>query len=360
VCVFAFCCCGCPFLLRHDYFLPFVWNKKQESEMDPLVLKHAAPLVHKVRDLSLRRGDGGLRDLCRVFRKERIGPEEFKAEMGNFGIALSGQESTTIFHAYSDAIGYLLLTPFMDAVLSILGPKASEAARAVFDSLEPTELPLTAQQKKAGFTKPRRVVSLSKMLHTVTFGDDPLVVAGVRDDVTAQREFLDVFDQRYYPEELVVELEFRAFYAAQALLAKGRLADDEMALHMCRQWGITTGSAAPSPTKAKKEADSLPQGEATHALCQTLVAEAMPHKLKFTETRDKIDPPSRIVGYQGHLPCAVEHFGESFHRTEASVPKMRRTHPDDLVAALPPVSVDPSIGFVRQGNKANQHNFRFA
>ncbi|CUF14430.1 Hypothetical protein, putative [Bodo saltans] len=324
---------------------------------DPLVLKRAAPLLQKVRDLSLRRGDGGLRDLCRVFRKERIGPEEFKSEMSNFGIALSGAESTAIFQAFSDAIGYLLQSSFIDGVLSVLGRESTAAARSVFESLEPVELPLTSLQKKAGFTQARRVVSVTKLIQHASFGDDILVAAGVRDDATAQREFLDVFDQRYYPEDLVVEIEFLAYYAAQAFLAQGRLDDSAIAAQIFRQWGISGSSAATSPTKRKNGTVSLPPGDTTFALCQTLMGEAMPHKLKFKETRDKIDTPGRIVGYQGHLPTAAEHFGETFHRVEAAIPLLGKSDPD--ANTIPP-PVDPSYGFTRQGNKANHHNFRFA
>jgi hypothetical protein len=327
------------------------------DQKDPLVLKRAAPLLHKVRDLSLRRGDGGLRDLCRVFRKERIGPEEFKSEMSNFGIALTGVESTAVFQAFSDAIGYLLQSSFIDGVLSVLGQESTAAVRSVFESLEPVEMPLTSLQKKAGFTQPRRVVSLTKLISQASFGDDILVAAGMRDPLAAQREFLDVFDQRHYPEDLVVEVEFVAYYAAQAFLAQGRLDDSAVAAQVFRQWGISGGSAASSPTKRKNGTISQPPGDATHALCQTLMGEAMPHTLKFKETRDKIDAPGRIVGYQGHLPTAAEHFGETFHRVEAAIPLLGKRDPD---ADVPPVPVDPSYGFTRQGNKANHHNFRFA
>lgn len=317
---------------------------------DPVVMKRSAPLLAKIRELSLRRGDSGLRDLCRLFRKDRVGPEEFKSEMLAFGIALTATDNELIFQAFKDAIGYLLVTPFFDAVVNVVPPVVADAVAAVFAALGPLTLP--PLHPKRPDPKPRVAVKLSALQACAE----------------EQDTLLDVFNAKMYSDGFVPELEFRAYYAGLYSYAiRTGLSDGAFAELIRSQWKAVVRHSDDAASAASVKlsafgataADSLKAAPDCSSLCGTLVATALPHKAKFVEERDAIDMPSRVVGYQGHLPTAQEQFGLTFHRIEAALPPFHRPDPADEGPARP-AAVDMQHAFVRQGNKANHHNFRFA
>lgn len=337
-------------------------------ERDPIVAKRVGPILIKIRDLSLRRGENGLCELLLVFRKDRVGPEAFKSDLFSFGIALTTPENELIFAAFRDDIGYLVVPKWVDAMVSVLPPLSTAAVSAVFANVPPVTVPPANPKRRDA--KSMVAAPLEAMLQQYVPERDVGCVLGGR---TASFCFALITEalsgaskSKPLSERFVTLLELRAYYAGwySALsTASGHvLSDADFASVIETAWRSSGGQRAADRLQTAVGASGSPQDDAlfnsqTVNLCGTLVSTALPHKSKFVEIREAIDCPSRVVGYQGHMATAQEHFGETFHRIEASLPAFNGRPPqnDSLYEYQ-----DFAHSFVRQGNKANTHNFRFA
>eukprot|EP01007_Sphenomonas_quadrangularis_P001330 NODE_2262_length_640_cov_223.401015_g1913_i0.p1 GENE.NODE_2262_length_640_cov_223.401015_g1913_i0~~NODE_2262_length_640_cov_223.401015_g1913_i0.p1 ORF type:complete len:179 (-),score=24.86 NODE_2262_length_640_cov_223.401015_g1913_i0:104-640(-) len=74
--------------------------------------------------------------------------------------------------------------------------------------------------------------------------------------------------------------------------------------------------------------------------------------------------PKRIVGYSGHVPGAIERFGENFQKVDAAVPLVDKK--DGLPDPPPPLEDElkrPSLTFARTSDaaitrNANRHTYK--
>ena len=74
------------------------------------------------------------------------------------------------------------------------------------------------------------------------------------------------------------------------------------------------------------------------------------------EPRDFGEDARTICGYTGHVPFAQERYGETFHKTMLSVPRVPKRS-----FAVEYADSAEGVSFANKtGNKANTHNFRFA
>lgn len=329
---------------------------------DPIAAKRVEPILAKIRDLSLRRGETGLGEFLSIFRKERVGPEEFKSDLVAFGISLSASENEAIFAAFRDVIGYLMVGHFVDALLAVLPPLSTQAVVEAFNTFP--VVPLTQVGTKRRDLYPTLAAPLSQMLLKYRPESDVACYFGRRSPdaaATLLSEAAAAAKGRPLQEPHMTLLELHAYYTGwyATLTASNRaITDIAFATSIEQAWSIG-GDALRAADSTTLQATGGPDQSplCSETLCRTLVATALPHKSKFAEIREEIDRPSRVVGYQGHMMTAQEHFGETFHRVEASLPPFNGVPPPyDALSDYQ----DYAHAFVRQGNKANTHNFRFA
>eukprot|EP00331_Platyophrya_macrostoma_P010291 CAMPEP_0176410058 /NCGR_PEP_ID=MMETSP0127-20121128/2845_1 /TAXON_ID=938130 /ORGANISM="Platyophrya macrostoma, Strain WH" /LENGTH=350 /DNA_ID=CAMNT_0017789511 /DNA_START=60 /DNA_END=1112 /DNA_ORIENTATION=+ len=342
-----------------DVMVPYV--------RDPMIAKRVEPILFNIRDLCLRRGEGGLCELLAIFRKDRVGPEAFKSELAAFGVALTGAENELIFAAFRDDIGYLVVPRWLDALLSALPTLSTAAVARVFAQVPPVSiLPVNPKRRDA---KVVVAAPLQAMLQQYMPSRDVGCVFGHRPEAYTLSLLKDMLScgkgSQPIAEQYVTLLNLRAFYAGWFCSLAGQVSDVDFAAAVENAWiggGDATAVGASSIAHlsagaAPADYDTSQQHQLGETACSSLVASALPHKTAFPEVREKIDCPSRVVGYQGHMASAQEHFGETFHRVEASLPPFNGRPPqnDSLYTYQ-----DMTHSFVRQGNKANTHNFRFA
>lgn len=328
--------------------------------MDPHVQKKIAPLINKIRDLALRRGEGAFRDVdlllglgrnAVVQRKGargvaakaattevKMSPEEFKMRISQFGIVLTTQECNLLLTAFRDAVGYLLVSDFAAHLKDTLNRNRVAIVEEAFASLAGS---VDAQE-----------VNVQSLFDRFDASQHPTVSAGKATPSDVYVLFKEVFDETKTKGGIVTKGEFVSYYAAVSC----GISDDESFVEMLRAlWHLYERVPTPPPVKCFIPSPSSPNrnprfgatigNEGDSAIC--------PRTEEAAEL-DALPRPKRILGFTGHIPCMHEHFGDTFHKLERSVPA--------LTQSKQPVVDDSEVQLldVKTGNKSNKHSFSFA
>jgi Ca2+-binding EF-hand superfamily protein len=317
----------------------------QESSLtdSELIRKRCDPLLRKVRELALRRGDGALRDLARHFGVRggraaskrsgvvKINPDEFRNKMSQFGISLDAQECNILLSAFRDAVGYLLVSEFIEELQRTLNDVRLAVVRRAFRKLD---------------AKGKGSASSDDIKRSIDFSSLPEVQAGNLSEEAAARRFLDVFDDKSAPDGVITEDEFVSYYAAVSL---NIASDGEFVKLVEGAWKMK-----PAPDDADAAAGGEVEGGSESA---SLVSPRRRHVLiDGPLPRDVGESTRCICGFAGHVPFAQERYGETFQKTVLAAPRIGKR-----VFTVEYSDTAASVSYPAQtGNKANTHNFRFS
>ena len=325
--------------------------------MDPHVQKKIAPLIKKIRDLALRRGEGAFRDVdlllglgrSAVAQRRRVAnkpqstdvkmsPEEFKMRVAQFGIVLTTQECNLLLLAFSDAVGYLIVSDLAAHLKDTLNQERMAIVDEAYTSLAGT---LDAPE-----------VGVSTLWDRFDASQHPSVRAGKAAPEDVAVLFREVFSDTATLRGVVTRGEFVSYYAAVSC----GIPDDETFVLMLRDiWHLYERVRTPPPKKCFIPAPSSPNRRPRFgATIGDEGQSAISPRTVESAALDALPRPKRILGFTGHIPCMHEHFGETYHTLERSVPAL--TKPKTPITE----AIEPQILDVKTGNKANKHSFRFA
>lgn len=310
-----------------------------------LIHKRCDPLLLKVRELALRRGDGALRDLARHFGIRggraasskrglgavKINPDDFRNKMSQFGIPLDARECSILLAAFRDPVGYLLVSDFIDELQKTLSEVRRAVVRRAFQTLD-------ANGNGSATT--------AEVIQQLDFSSLPEVRSGTYSAEDMARRFLDVFDDKSAPDGIITEDEFTSYYAAVSI---GIPSDKDFVRMVEGAWRLTSitedAQGRPLEGAAASAAGRSPSPRRSH---HVLIDGPLP--------RDCGENTRCICGFAGHVPFAQERYGETFQKTVLAAPRIGRRsytieYPDNTQEMRYPAQT---------GNKANNHNFRFA
>lgn len=267
-----------------------------------------------------------------------MSPEEFKLRISQFGIVLTTQECNLLLLAFRDAVGYLLVDDFAAHLKDTLNRNRLDIVDEAFASL-------------AGAADAQEV-DVQVLLDRFDASQHPSVKAGKATPSDVFLLFKEVFDEPKAKGGVVTKGEFVSYYAAVSC----GIHDDTHFTEMLRAlWHLYERVPTPPPVKCFIPAPSSPNraarfgatigSEGDSAIC--------PRSEEVAEL-DALPRPRRVLGFTGHIPCMHEHFGETFHKLERSVPAL--TKPKQPVGP----SDEVQLLDVKTGNKSNKHSFSFA
>lgn len=310
--------------------------------MDPHTRQKITPLMARIRDHVLRRGENAFRDLAADLRIQKANAvakltnEELKKTLCNFGVIVSTQEVAQLQAAFRDEVGYILVHDFFAFLVDTLNARRKAVVDAAFDRLDAACSGSVSIEQLKGAFDPR---------------GHPLVLRAERSEEEALAALLAHFDATRNPDGRVTRVDFERFYAA----VSASISDDDFFDVMMRvSWRLDERHEVP-----KREKSFLPEPTiqpSGHSLLEgTFVAPSASLRGGSSGDAD-FHRPKRIAGYTGHVPLAQERYGETFHQVESQTPELPKKPHTWVVGSF----VDESNAFVRKGNKANAHSFKFA
>lgn len=305
------------------------------TPIDPHLLQRLIPVLDRIRKLAMRRGTGGLKDLARALGLVNEGqvlkcnPDDFRQTLKNFGVVLSTLEFSLLSLGFKDAVGYVQVHLFVEHLFGVLNPHRRELVDLAFDKLD---------------INGNGVLEIDDLRANIDVSKHRDVVEGKKSEDEVLREFLDVFTSS--KEGRVTRQDFRAYYAA----ISPNVQEDALFDMMIRQaWRAAFG--APAKVQQSKAIPS----PTTRALDDEAAMMDSPRRSTSPAASD-MTVPKRIAGYTGHIAFAQERYGQTFHSIESSTPELAKKPHTWVVGSY----VDHTNAFVRKGNKANAHNFKFA
>ncbi|KAJ9449847.1 Crustacean calcium-binding protein 23 [Diplonema papillatum] len=316
----------------------------------PQTVKNAKPVVERVKQACLRRGGNGFRGLSKAFRimddnhNTSLSPAEFEEGLMNYGIVLKKDEVEKLVAAFdANDDGYVSLTEFLVAVRGGMNEIRTNAVRLAFDKLD---------------ADGSGIINVHDLRGVYRAKGHPKVLSGELTEEEVLDSFLVLFDDESNPDGAVTWSEFAAYYAGLS----ASIDDDEYFLTMIHNaWRLDEDDRmprrGPSGANASK---SVTFGSPVAAGASRTAG--VPYD-NFTRSITSMDgvvakedapaAPRRIVGYTGHVPGAIDAFGESFARVES-----RSAVPPKAGKLPPPPFKDEKNAVVRKGNAANNHSFR--
>lgn len=315
-------------------------------ELDPHVEKKIAPLIDRIRDLALRRGDGALRDVGfllgvgrgapnRSSRRQyssteivKMNPDAFKLAIAQFGIVLTAADVDMLLLAFKDTIGYLVVSHFVHHLRNTMNAARAAVVAQAFRSLP---------QDSEG------LVDVHNMVAQYHPEAHPLVLQGQTSAQIVYQQFTEAFDPatNKAPHGKVSAEEFAAYYAGISYGVPNDAAFIEMVRGL---WDLYERPPPPPLERCFVPTANSPSGE------------------RWTTTTNPAHPqiPSSqpVVGYTGHVPGAIEHYGESFAATQYQVGNISLSNKKQRYVPLAGEHIDEPLK-LRAANKANKHNFAF-
>ena len=313
-----------------------------------LIRKRCDPVLRKVRELALRRGDGALRDLARHFGVRshatsakrgavKINPDDFRNKMSQFGIALDPSECNVLLSAFRDPVGYLLVSDFIAEVQKTLNEVRTAVVTRAFRKLD---------------TQGKGFVTTEDIKGVIDFGSLPEVRAGNLSEEDAARRFMDVFDDKTQPDGKITEDEFLCYYAAVSV----NVANDKDFVRMVEgAWKLKITTEDPE-WQPSTSVQALADETAALSVSRKVSPKRRHVLVDGPEPRDLGEVTRCICGYTGHVPFAQERYGETFQKTQLSAPPIGKR----VFTLVYPDSAEGASFPSRTGNKANTHNFKFA
>eukprot|EP00744_Colponema_vietnamica_P010365 GILI01014653.1.p1 GENE.GILI01014653.1~~GILI01014653.1.p1 ORF type:complete len:346 (+),score=67.82 GILI01014653.1:55-1092(+) len=315
--------------------------------LDPHVQKKIAPLIDRIRDLALRRGDGALRDVGFLLgvgrgaanRSNRrpyssaeiikMNPDYFKTAISQFGIVLTTADVDMLLLAFKDNIGYLVVSHFIHHLK---------------DTMNASRVAVVAQAFKTLPQDAQGLVEVGALVAQYHPEAHPLVVRGQSTRQIIGQQFVEAFDPaaNKAPNGKVSEEEFASYYAG---ISYGIQADAEFIEMIWGLWDLYEKPPPPPEERCFVPSANSPSGERW----TTTTNHSQPRKEAGSYT---------IVGYTGHVPGAIEHYGESFAATQAHVGSISLSNQKQRYVPLAGEHIDDPLK-LRAANKANKHNFAF-
>ena len=330
--------------------------------IDPHVEKKIAPLIAKLRDLALRRGDGAFRDVGTLLgvgraaavakgrrantynpnESVKLNPDAFQLTIAQFGIVLTTADVNMLLLAFKDSVGYMVVSHFIQHLTRTMnGARAAVVAEA-FASLP---------RSREG------LASVPDMVDRYCPAAHPLVADGRATAENVLRAFAEAFEgPEKAPNAEVSEEEFVAYYSG---ISYG-IADDAAFVAMVRDlWDLYPKPPPPAVERCFVPAPNSPSGERWTTTTTTSRGGlgGSPNRSPL-RGRDGGEPHT-VVGYTGHIPGAVDHFGQSFAATQQHVGGLSAANKKARYVPQPGERIDEPLK-LRPPNKANNHNHTFA
>jgi len=314
--------------------------EKKEPKITPeWYEKNCEPVLQRLRELILRRGDGAFRDFTRQLglanpnllpSQKRVNPDAFKAHLVQFGLILPLQDIVVLNRSFHDPAGYILLEPFATALFATLSEKRERQVRAVWNKLDP---------------RGTGEVQLSVLMESYVPNHHPLVRQSAISVADAMVRLTDVFDKQTQPKGTVSRGDF-VCYCQAVSHHTGPLDDAAFTAAVVESWGLPATAGTLEARGGDGDAMGCAHGTTTRHGC-ALIPDTIP--------REAFPMPKKVVGYRGHLPGAQERFGETFNLTQATVNEIAKKQFDTVYR-----DTDETVWMVKKPNRANAHNFSLA